>query len=255
MTYSWVEEPEAKGLEPGAVVLVGFPSAGLAGTVAGHYIVQTLKLPRTAVLSSPDLLPLAVIQSGRVQPPVRMYGRGDVGVVISEFPVLPDQALSLAEAILDGAEKRGARLVLSLEGVVPHPVEGDSDIGEDTVWAIQSRPDSSLTSEFDRAGARPLGDGVIGGASGALLIEGLHRKTPTATLLVSARTAEGYPDHRAGAVLIETLDRFLPHLDIDTGPLRSQAQVIEKALRAAMKSRTKADTAPTTREGDLPIYQ
>ena len=53
---------------------------------------------------------------------------------------------------------------------------------------------------------------------------------------MSAQVAEGLPDHRAGAALIETLDRVLPELEIDTGPLRAQAEQIEKALRAVMKS-------------------
>jgi predicted ATP-grasp superfamily ATP-dependent carboligase len=75
-------------------------------------------------------------------------------------------------------------------------------------------------------------------------------------LLVSARTTEGFPDHRAGAALIETLDRLFPELTIDTGPLRTQAELIEKALRAQMLSRPKAgdDRAPPA-PTDTPIYQ
>jgi len=55
--------------------------------------------------------------------------------------------------------------------------------------------------------------------------------------------AEGVPDHRAGAALIETLDKVLPEIKIDTEPLRAQAEQIEKALRAVMKSHPSAGGA------------
>jgi len=77
-----------------------------------------------------------------------------------------------------------------------------------------------------------------------LLVQGMGRPIPVVVMLVSARVAEGLPDHRAGAALIETLDRVLPELEIDTGPLRAQAEQIEKALRAVMKSHPPAATPP-----------
>ena len=104
------------------------------------------------------------------------------------------------------------------------------------MWVAYSRKDPSILKAFAPAKARVLEDGVIGGVSGALLVQGIGRSIPVAVLLVSARVAEGLPDHRAGAALIETLDRLLPEVKIDTEPLRAQAEQIEKALRAVMKS-------------------
>jgi len=136
---------------------------------------------------------------------------------------------------------------VGFEGVVPHP-PGDEEPEEETesavaeeqgpeqVWVAYSRKDSSLVKTFENAKARLLEDGVIGGVSGALLVQGMGRPVPVVVLLVSARVAEGLPDHRAGAALIETLDRVLPEVKIDTGPLRAQAEQIEKVLRAVMKS-------------------
>lgn len=98
-----------------------------------------------------------------------------------------------------------------------------------------------------------MDNGVIGGVSGALLVEGLEAKMPVGALLVSATDA-GYPDHRAAARIIEVIDQVLPHFKIDTGPLRSQAEMIERALRAAVKTRNQSSPglpSPDT----LPIYQ
>ncbi len=257
--FRWVDEPAAKGLAPGAAVLSSFPSAGLAATVAAHYVIRALGLPRIGTLDSPDSPPIAVVQNGEVQPPIRIYGRPDLAVVVSEFPPTIAATSSIAAAILDGAEAHKARTVICLEGVVPHPVDDESaetERPEETVWAVVARRNPSAVKFLESARLRFLEDGVIGGVSGALLVSGLRREVPVSTLLVSARDTVGYPDHRAGAALIETLDRLLPELKIDTGPLRSQAEMIERVLRAAMKQRPAAPGAgEKPGEGAPTMYQ
>ncbi|MCI4335720.1 MAG: PAC2 family protein [Thermoplasmata archaeon] len=237
--YRWTDDDPSGATAPGATILSSFPTAGLAATIAAHYVITSLNLPRIGILESLDAPPVAIVQGGEVQPPVRFHGRTDLGVVLSEFPPTVSAVGPLAAGILDGAERRKARWVVCLEGVVPHPVEdeGDSDGSEPSVWWVASRSDEELQRAVDRSGARPLGDGVIGGVSGALLVGGLRRPVPVLVLLVRARESAGFPDHRAGAALIETLDKILPQLKIDTGPLRSQAETIERALRAVMKGR------------------
>jgi uncharacterized protein len=245
MEFVWREEgPSEQAPGEGAVILSSFPSAGLAPTVASHYMIRSLKLSRVGRLESPDLAPIAVVQGGEVNPTIRVYGRPGLAVVLSEFPPLPSQLTPLARTILATAERLHARLIVCLEGVVPHP-ELDASEGvaaavpdvPESVWVAYSRHDPSVVAAFGRTQARPLEDGVIGGVSGALLVQSLGRPVPVAVTLVSTRAAEGLPDHRAGAVLIETLDHLLPELKIDTGPLRKQAAEIERMLRASMKTR------------------
>ena len=239
--YRWVDEPGTNSLAPGGVLATSFPSAGLASTVAAHYIVRSLNLPRVGQLESPDLAPIAVIQSGHVNPAVRVYARPNFGLVVSEFPPTMASAGPLAEAILNAAEARRARMVLCLEGVVPHPVEETPETdGKESVWFAVSKEDPATLTAFTAAGARRLEDGVIGGVSGAMLVAGLHRTVPVVTLLVSSTVPEGFPDHRAGAALIELIDRCLPEIQIDTKPLRSQAEMIERALRAAMRNQPRS---------------
>jgi uncharacterized protein len=251
MEFRWSEEaPSGAALAKGSVVLSAFPSAGLATIVAAHYIVKVLQLPRVARFESPDLAPIAVVQGGVVNPTVRVYGRPDLALVLSEFPPTPTQANAIATTILEAAERHQARAIICLEGVVPHPEEADAASPEvdappdEQVWVAFARKDPEFARGFAAARTRELEEGVIGGVSGAILVQGMGRKVPVAVLLVSARVAEGLPDHRAGAALIEALDRILPELKIDTGPLRAQAEQIEKALRAVMKSHSAASGTP-----------
>jgi uncharacterized protein len=245
MPFEWRSDPDAS-ISRGAVVLTSFPTAGLAATVAGYYILRTLGLPRIGVVDSADFPPVAVISGGLVNPPIRVYGKDDLAMVLTEFPPPLASIGSITRAILDGAERIGARLILGVEGVMPHPTSAELEGGdgssaprapEEKVWVISSKTDHALQEGFRRARVDPLTDGIIGGVSGSLLVRGQQRSTPVAVLLVSARETDGLPDHRAGATLIEALDRYLPGLKIDTAPLRSQAERIERAIRTAIRQR------------------
>jgi predicted ATP-grasp superfamily ATP-dependent carboligase len=262
MPVTWRPESGATMPDPGATLFSCFPSAGLAPTVAGHYILQVLKLPRIGAFVSEDFPPLAVIQGGRVNPPVRAYGGKDLLLVVSEFPLLPGLINPLATAIIETATQMKAGRVIGLEGVVPHPADsGEEDEATDPatkspdekVWYAGSGSSPQLPAEYKAAGVRTMTDGVIGGVSGALLIEGLTAEIPIGALLVSATDA-GYPDHRAAAKIIEVIDQALPRVKIDTGPLRTQAELIEKALRAAVRSRDSAPS-PALPADSAPIYQ
>jgi len=248
MSPQWIDEG-APVLQPGAIILSSFPSAGLAATVAAHYIIRSLDLPRIGLVIPAEGTSIAIVQSGRVNPPIRVYGRADLAIVLSELPVPPDLTTRLARMILDGAEHRKARLIIGLEGIVPHMASEEELPKDETIWAIPVRPDPKQVEQLKAAKARLLEDGAIGGVSGALLVEALRRTLPVSILLVSAGMApEGFPDHRAGAALIETLDRLLPELKIDTGPLRTQAEMIERALRASIKGREKEAQLPSKTE-------
>lgn len=261
--YQWTDEGATSTIAPGATILSSFPTAGLAATIAAHYVISTLSLPRVGILESPDSPPVAIVQSGGVQPPVRVHGRADLGVVLSEFPPTIASVAPLATGILDGAERRRARALVCLEGVVPHPIEEEeteeSGEAESSVWYVASRADEGFRQSLERSGARPLGDGVIGGVSGSLLVGALRREIPVLVLLVRARESTGFPDNRAGAALIETLDKILPQLKIDTGPLRTQAEMIERALRAVMKGRDERGAGPrpdaSSENGSSTMYQ
>ncbi len=248
MEYTWTDEAGAATLAPGATILTCFPSAGLATTVAAHYIVRTLKLPRIGIFSSADSPPIAVIQGGIVHPPIRVYGRPDFAIVLSEFPPTPSQATALARTLHAEATQRRARWLLVLEGVSPHAPEEEADAAEaqsePKVYSIVNPPDGPAAKAIAVGGAEPLDEGVLGGVSGALLVQSIGRPLPVGVLLATARTSEMFPDHRAGAALIEALDRVLPEISIDTGPLRAQAEEIEKALRAVMKAHPAHGAAP-----------
>jgi len=85
-------------------------------------------------------------------------------------------------------------------------------------------------------------EGVISGVSGVLLNEGKRRGLEVVCLLAEAHP--DYPDARAAAKILETIDGMLLKIDIDPMPLYAQAIAIEKHIQMAQKlSETKPGKA------------
>ena len=172
-SYGWHADTPAAPMGDSPVLLSCFPSAGLAAIVAAHYMVQALNLPRIGTFDSEDSLPLAIVQGGQVHPPIRVYG-ATVWRSCSASSPAATAAGPIATAILAVAARLHARLVLAVEGVVPHPPGEESDeepkeVPEEAVWFVTAQHDSVWSEALKKAQAKSLGDGIIGGISGALL--------------------------------------------------------------------------------------
>ena len=76
-------------------------------------------------------------------------------------------------------------------------------------------------------------EGVISGVSGVLLNEGMRRGLQVLCLLAEAHP--DYPDARAAAKIIETIDSILLKIELDPMPLYAQAIAIEKHIQIAQK--------------------
>jgi uncharacterized protein len=63
-----------------------------------------------------------------------------------------------------------------------------------------------------------------------------------------AEAHSSYPDSRAAALLVETLDKMLPEIQINTQPLYKEAEDIEQKIRSFIKQAQ--PTAPSS--GTLP---
>jgi uncharacterized protein len=239
-----VDEKNAKGPEEGTPVLVCFPSAGLASTIVGHYLIRSRNLPRCAVIRSPDLPPAAVVIDSLPNPPIRVHGDASVAIVVSEFPSPQVLLTPLAEGILDWASKKKTGLIVVVEGILrrqEEEAEGEkpeeakdkeSEEVQEAVIGIPATPEAKALLE--KMSIPLLEDGIVGGLSAALLNAACIRNMPLVVLFATANRTD-YPDHGAAARILEDLNRLLPSLKIDPQPLYAQAKIIEHALRDGMK--------------------
>jgi uncharacterized protein len=77
---------------------------------------------------------------------------------------------------------------------------------------------------------------MITGVPAVLLNEGKWENFDVIALLVQADPR--IPDHRAAAKVVQAMNRLLPRVEVDVGPLLVEAEEIERRLRL-MRSQAK----------------
>jgi uncharacterized protein len=233
-----------------AMVIIAFPTVGLISSIAGHFIIDSLKLKEVGSIVSRYLSPTAVIHKSRPSPPVRIYsGKKMCGpldscdrlaVIISEFMPPMEIIKPLADTIFDWVIKKDGRIIAGLEGT--HAV---GEVKEENleVYGIGTTPDMSTFLKKHKI--KETQDGMITGITGVLLYEGVLRKRDVLCLLAEAHAA--YPDARAAGNLLEKLDVMLPGIKLDPEPLYKEAESIEKKIKQFMEqSKPTAPTLPPT---------
>jgi uncharacterized protein (TIGR00161 family) len=233
-----------------AMLVVAFPSVGLVGSIAGNFIINSLKLEEIGMVNSPEFAPITVIHKGKPSPPVRIYtGKKKCGpdgtceqlaVIFSEFAPPPQVIRPLATEILQWAQTKKCKIILALEGMqVPKKTKDQ----ESQIFGIGSTPD--MKKILKKYKITPTEEGMVVGLSGILLLDGTLKKHDIICML--AETHATYPDSRASARLLEKIDKMLPLIKIETDPLYKEAEEIEKKITQYINtSKTAPTPIPTT---------
>ncbi len=229
----YVEEAEEGAVAKGALLLMGFPTYGLVGSIVAGYLVTALQMRQIGILHCATAVPSVIVEEGRARAPVRIFSSpavcGPAGkcdqLVVIEADLQPPAFLLLpmAEAILSWAQRREIALAVAVEGfpvdtesrAEPHIAGMANDRGFDTLRFLQV--------------ARVTG--VSTGFAAALLLAGMSPSVKVPVISVTSQAHPDHPDAIAAAKVIEILHPLFPSLDVDTAPLRATAEELEKSVR------------------------
>ncbi len=251
----------------GAVVIDGFPSIGLVSSIVANYLIDTLHMTQIGIVDSSAFPTVSLVRDGEPQHPVRIYsgltptrrpGQNPEKIVafISEFQPPPSLVFSLGRVIMDWIQDQRCSLLVSPEGLVvekedEHGDAGGPDIGNVRVYGVAST--RRARELYIEPNVTPFQEGVITGVAGVFLNEGRRRGFDVLTFLAEAHP--DYPDARAAAKVIETIDHVLLRTTIDPIPLYHEAERIEQQLLSIQRSaqdkaqRDKGGTTPA-----MPMY-
>jgi uncharacterized protein len=252
----------------GALVIDGFPSVGLVSSIVANYLIDTLEMEQIGIVESPAFPTVSLVRNGNPQHPVRIYagrppadraGRGADKIVafVSEFHPAPAIIHPLANTIIDWVQEQRCSLLVSPEGLV---VEGAHSTGK---TARPPRlPDVKVYGVASTRKARelyvepnmiPFAEGVITGIAGVLLNEGRRRGFDVLTFLAEAQA--DYPDARAAAKVIETINRILLRTPLDPVPLYAEAERIEQQLLSIQRHAADRTRGESTSQTSPPMYR
>lgn len=77
-------------------IIVGVPEVGLVGSIATSYIIDQLKLPEIGFIDSSLVPEVIVVHESQPKYPIRLFGKGNLAVVLSETPFTPRLSYELA---------------------------------------------------------------------------------------------------------------------------------------------------------------
>jgi len=229
-----------------SMLVVAFPTVGLISSIAGHFIIDSLKLDEIGTIVSRHFMPATVIHKSNPSPPVRIYAGNKIcgpdgsceqlAVIISEFMPPLNIIKPLADKIFEWSEEKGCKTVVALEGT--HAI-GDKKEKNLQVHGVGSTIE--MKEVLKKYKIKETQEGMITGVTGVLLYEGVFMNRDVICLLAEAHTS--YPDSRAAGNLLEKLDIMLPGIKIDPKPLYKEAENIEKNIRKFMEQ--SKPTAPS----------
>jgi len=230
----------------GAKAVEGLPDVGLVGAIATSYLVELLKMSEVAYVDSELFPPIMVLHGGRLKNPVRIYGSGDLLLLVSEIAIPVEALHPLVKAVTSWFKEKRASLMVSLGGI---PVPNRLDIETPAVYGV---PNSDEAAAFlKQKGVEVMEEGFIAGAYALFLKEALRRSMPALALL--AQSYLQYPDPGAAAVAIEALGKLLDR-SFDVKPLLDKAEEIRVKTRDLMKqARAAIIGMQKPRESEVPL--
>jgi uncharacterized protein len=208
-------------------IIEGFPGFGLVGTIATGFLTDHLKCEKIGTHYFDDVAPTIAVHECKTVDPISIYYCKKYNIIIIHS-ILPPSGIEwkAADVVLDVADQLNAKEIITTEGV------GSAEQKEESRGFYYSHDDKT-GAKMKKMGVDCLGEGIIVGVTGALLLKSTYPLT-----CVFAETHSHLPDSKAAAKIIEVLDKYLG-LDVDYRPLLKQAEAFESQLRTIVEQASK----------------
>jgi uncharacterized protein (TIGR00161 family) len=200
------------------VLIVGMPSPGLVGTIAGVHLTQKNKFELVGYMTSDTFAPVAAIHDYTLLPPVRVMASEELNIVfvISEINIPVSASNKVGDAIIEVAKKFNVKEIAVLSST------SDEKKG---LYHVTSTKELETTLRTE-LGSKTLQEGALGGVGSLVLMKGKAANIPTYSLI--AVQEFGVVDPNASAALLKALSK-LYEFKVDIKELIDEAKAMQKA--------------------------
>jgi uncharacterized protein len=219
-------------------VIMGFPGSGLVGSIALQYMVDQLQFEQIGTITSKFFPPLAMMNRGVINEPVRLYEKGNLAAIVADIPIHPMICYEIANGLMDWLSAFRLREVVTIAGIITNEPEK-------RVFGVATSTDA-LSRIQDLTLLLPIGS--ISGIASSILTECKVRGIPGYGLLGET---VNQPDPRASAAAIQILNKMYD-LSLDVQPLLEQAEEIETSMHKIAEEVQSAEAMP--KRENLPMY-
>ncbi|HIE34204.1 MAG TPA: proteasome assembly chaperone family protein [Candidatus Altiarchaeales archaeon] len=241
-----VEIKEIGNVPENANVILGLPDVGLVGTIAAAHIIEEMNLKEIAQVDSRMFPPVMVVHKHMPKSPIRVYGNGNLLVIISEIPITPELINPLIESIVEWLKSKNINQLISIGGI-PHPKR--MEIEKPRIYGIGT--DKNFDKIFKKNDINAFEEGLIVGPSGVMLkkcmLEGIK------AMYLMAESHYKYPDPGAAASVISAINRIFG-TKISIKSLEEKEEEIRLTARDLMKrTENTLKEMQKTQEKEIPM--
>jgi len=217
-------------------IIEGFPGFGLVGTITTEFLINHLKTEMIGRVKSDELPALAAIRDDKVVQPLGVFYNKQYNLIILQAIASPTGLeWKIADVLEKLAIELDAKEIISIEGV------GSTDMGKSRTFFYTNNEKNK--KKMKNIGIHPLGEGIILGVTGALLIKRI--KKPFSCILAETHTS--LPDSKAAAEIIKALDSYLG-LKVNYRPLLKTAAAFEGKIKDLIERSKSASTEQDKRK-------
>ncbi|AEM39694.1 hypothetical protein Pyrfu_1840 [Pyrolobus fumarii 1A] len=243
MSYRPIYEEEYDGLvyleykqvrvEKPSFMILGLPDAGLVGVIASTHLVRTLGMEEYGGIDSPKLMPpIAVINKGAPRPPLRLFHKDNIIVLVAETAIPPAAINTLSEFIIEYARRMSIDYLVSIVGLAaPNRLE----IEKPSVYWLASSDEAKSLAE--KLGVKMMNDGYLVGPYALVLKEAVRKRVNNLILLAEAFM--DFPDPEAAAAVLQVLSKAIGK-EVDVKKLLEEAEMIRLRMKELMKQTRQA---------------
>lgn len=222
-------------------LIIGFPGAGLVGSITSRTISEELELEVMGYIRSPLIPPQATYFDGILSYPYRIYADNDfdIGVVVGETPLSLEANFTIAQAIIDWAEKnKYIEEIIVVDGFT-----SDFTKKFDSNTYLIAEPDLLESNKFKKikkiisltTAGYDLISGYIGGVAGVILNESIISSIDGLALLTDC-IDPNIVNVKGAANIIEILNKYLD-LEVDNTALLKESEKIRSKLEEMANKR------------------
>jgi uncharacterized protein len=231
LNIKMIEKPNLKG----TTLIEGFPGAGLVGPMAISYIIEKIGMKYVGYIESDLFPPLVAIHSDTPMPPIRIYfgEKANVVTILAEFAIPLEVTYDLTTKLYDFIKTNGIEKIISIGGI---PSSQPTEQG--VVFGIAST--DAAKKELQKAGLKPVGEGVATGVSALILMNAVNDKIFDVSVLVPVDP--NILDPKYAELAIISLNK-LTNLNIDIKELDKEAKEVEAKITELMKKNRQTQDA------------
>jgi len=218
------------------VIIQGFPSFGLVGTIATGFLIDHLAAKPIGEIIVKEVTPMIAIHNKEMIKPLEIYhAKKENIIIINALMNVAGIEWDIADTILKMSKELGAKELITIEGVASPELVGNPKA---YVYCTKS------LEKMKKEGCLEMNEGVVMGVTASLLLR--NKSENISCIFTEAHT--DLPDSVAAAKAIEVIDKHLG-LKVDYRPLLKKAAEFETKLKGLMSKKQK--TVDMAKEKEL----